>query len=49
MTSDLDITIAADIPSLLRLVPGFQNSGEFAISTSIDIVGAGAEGRVQEA
>eukprot|EP00982_Pelagococcus_subviridis_P013522 31260-Pelagococcus_subviridis.AAC.33 len=47
--ADLDVQIAADIPSFLRLIPYFEKIGESAIGTSIDIVGAGARTRVQDA
>ena len=47
--SDLDIGIAADIPGMLRMIPYFQEIGEGAISGSIDVVGAGAQRRVQRA
>ena len=47
--SDLDIGIAADIPGVVRMVPFFQEIGESAISSSIDVVGAGAQQRVQRA
>jgi hypothetical protein len=41
--SDLDITISADIPSMLRMLPFFQESGEFAIKTSVDLVESGSQ------
>lgn len=47
--SDLEISVAADIPGVLRMIPFFQEIGESAISTSIDVVGAGAQKRVQAA
>ena len=47
--ADLKITIAADVPWALRLIPYFQNAGEGAISGSIDGVGKSARARVQAA
>lgn len=47
--ADLDISIAADIPGLLRMMPYFQSLGEGAISGSIDVVAGGAGQRVQTA
>jgi hypothetical protein len=47
--ASLKITIAADVPWGLRILPYFQSAGEIAIASSIDGVGKSARGRVQAA
>ena len=47
--ADLSIRIAADIPGALRVVPFFKEIGETAVAASLDVVGSGAQDRVQEA
>ena len=46
---DVDVTIAALLPSFVNAIPGFTNIGEASIAASIDFARDGAAKRVQTA
>jgi len=46
---DLDVHIAAPIPTFIQMVPAFDNICTLTIGTGIDLVAAGAQSRVQVA
>ena len=49
VVADVDVTIAALLPSFVNAIPGFTNIGEASIAASIDFARDGAAKRVQRA
>ncbi|CAL6390431.1 unnamed protein product [Bathycoccus prasinos] len=49
VVADVDVTIAALLPSFVNAIPGFTNIGEASIAASIDFARDGAAKRVQTA
>jgi hypothetical protein len=49
VVADVDVTIAALLPSFVNAIPGFTNIGEASIAASIDFARDGAARRVQMA
>ena len=48
VATDVHVRIAADIPGLLRAIPGFSSAATMAIGRSIDIVGGSINEATQE-